>query len=224
MPETSSMRLLALVLICALGPAATASAAELREGSVDLRGQRIHMLTAGPGGGRSVLLLHGAKFHSGTWEELGTLDLLAKAGYRALALDLPGFGKSPRWQPDRARFLAELLPLLEIGRPVIVSPSMSGALVFPLILEHPERVAGFVPVAPAGTLRYAPRLKNSPVPTLIFWGEKDRLFPVAQAETLAASFTRAKVVILPGAQHPAYLDQPERFHEALLDFLSGLAD
>jgi len=191
---------------------------------VAFRGQRIHMLTAGPGDGRSVLLLHGAKFHSGTWEKLGTLDLLARAGYRALALDLPGFGKSPRWQPDRATFLAELLPLLEIGRPVIVSPSMSGTLVFPLILEHPERVAGFVPVAPAGTLRYAPRLQNSPVPTLIFWGENDGLFPVSQAKTLAASFAQAKVVILPGARHPAYLDQPERFHEALLEFLSDLAD
>jgi abhydrolase domain-containing protein 14 len=217
------MRVLALILVGLLGPVAMAAAAELQEGSVNFQGQRIHTLTAGPDGGRSVLLLHGAKFHSGTWEQLGTLALLAKAGYRAVALDLPGFGKSPRWRPDRAKFLAELLPLLEIGRPVIVSPSMSGALVFPLILEHPELVAGFVAVAPAGTPRYAPRLKKSPVPTLIFWGEKDRLFPVAQAETLAASFTQAQVVILPGAQHPAYLDQPERFHEALLEFLSGPA-
>ena len=123
-----------------------------------------------------------------------------------------------------AKFLAELLPALEIGRPVIVSPSMSGALVFPLILEHPELVAGFVPVAPVGTPKYAPRLEKSPIPTLVFWGEEDEVFPVSQAKTLAASFAKSKVVILPGAAHPAYLDQPERFHQALVEFISGLAD
>jgi pimeloyl-ACP methyl ester carboxylesterase len=44
------------------------------------------------------------------------------------------------------------------------------------------------------------------------------------AETLAAGFKTAKVVILPKAEHPAYLDQPELFHEALLKFLAGLGD
>jgi pimeloyl-ACP methyl ester carboxylesterase len=29
-------------------------------------------------------------------------------------------------------------------------------------------------------------------------------------------------VILPEARHPAYLDQPEKFHRALLEFLAGL--
>uniref|UniRef100_A0A8B9HM50 Peptidase M20 dimerisation domain-containing protein n=1 Tax=Astyanax mexicanus TaxID=7994 RepID=A0A8B9HM50_ASTMX len=37
-----------------------------------------------------VVLLHGQAFTSKTWEELGTLSLLAANGYQALALDLPG--------------------------------------------------------------------------------------------------------------------------------------
>jgi pimeloyl-ACP methyl ester carboxylesterase len=213
-----------LVLVGILGPIEMALATEIEKGSVEFQGHRIHMLTAGPEKGCSVLLLHGAKCHAGTGGELGTLDILAKAGFRTVALDIPGFGKSPSWQPDRSKFLAELLPVLEIGRPVVVSPSMSGALVFPVLLEHPELLAGLVAVAPAGTPGYAPRLKKSPVPALVVWGERDRLFPVAQAKTLAASFAKAKVVVLPGARHPAYLDQPERFHEALLDFLSGLGE
>ena len=213
--------LLVLLAATALGPAA--NAVEIQAKSVKFNDHPIHMLTAGPASGQPVLLLHGAKFHSGTWRRLGPLDRLAQAGYHAVAIDIPGFGKSPRQRLNSTTFLTELLPKLAIERPVVVSPSMSGSLAFPLILEHPEKVAAFVPVAPAGTLHYASRLDQSPVPTLIFWGEKDGLFPVSQAKLLAARFARAKVVILAGARHPAYLDQPERFHEALLTFLAGLA-
>ncbi|XP_073888473.1 protein ABHD14A isoform X8 [Macaca fascicularis] len=41
-----------------------------------------------------VVLLHGKAFNSHTWEQLGTLQLLSQRGYRAVALDLPGFGNS----------------------------------------------------------------------------------------------------------------------------------
>lgn len=37
-----------------------------------------------------VVLLHGKAFNSHTWEQLGTLQLLSRRGYRAVALDLPG--------------------------------------------------------------------------------------------------------------------------------------
>ena len=37
-----------------------------------------------------VLLLHGQAFSSQTWLELGTLNLLAAMGHRAVAIDIPG--------------------------------------------------------------------------------------------------------------------------------------
>lgn len=37
-----------------------------------------------------IVLLHGQAFTSKTWEELGTMALLATNGYQALAMDLPG--------------------------------------------------------------------------------------------------------------------------------------
>jgi pimeloyl-ACP methyl ester carboxylesterase len=73
-------------------------------------------------------------------------------------------------------------------------------------------------VAPVQAPEYAARIQKSPLPALIVWGEEDRLFPPAQAQRLAASFSDAQVLILPGARHPAYLDQPAAFHEALLAF------
>jgi abhydrolase domain-containing protein 14 len=209
-------------LLGSLALVAPASAEEVRDLSVELEGHPIRGRVAGPEGGRPVLLLHGAKFDSSTWNELGTLESLAQAGYRAVALDIPGFGRSPGWAFDRDALLASLLPVLELQRPVIVAPSMSGRVAFPLILQHPERVAGFVAIAPAGTPRYAPLLTGSAVPALVVWGERDQVFPVAQAEKLAAGFDDATLVILPGARHPAYLDQSERFHRALLKFLAGL--
>lgn len=37
-----------------------------------------------------VVLLHGQAFTSQTWEELGTMAILATNGYQAIAVDLPG--------------------------------------------------------------------------------------------------------------------------------------
>ncbi len=212
------------VLSAALLMGVAAAVAEVAESSVELQGHQIHMLRAGPDKGRAILLLHGGKFDSGTWKKIGTLDVLADAGYRVLAIDLPGSGKSPGWSVDPKTFLVELIAVLDIGRPVVLSPSRSGNLSFPLILDHPEKVSGYVPIAPVGVKQYASRLKENPVPTLIIWGEQDRLFPHAMAAKLSAGFKTAKVVILSGAQHPAYLDQPHLFHKALLNYLAKLSD
>jgi abhydrolase domain-containing protein 14 len=198
------------------------SAEEAQELSAELEGHPLHGLVAGPEGGRPVLLLHGGKFSSATWKRLGTLQRLAGAGYRVVAVDIPGFGRSPGWDFDRDALLVKLLPVLGLEKPVVLAPSMSGRVAFPLILRHPERVAGFVAIAPVGSQRYAPLLAGSAVPTLVVWGERDTVIPVAQAEKLAASFEQATVVILPAARHPAYLDQSERFHGVLLEFLAGL--
>ena len=62
------------------------------------------------------------------------------------------------------------------------------------------------------------RLEGSAVPALVVWGERDRLLPVSGARILAAAFRDARVLILPGARHPAYLDRPEAFHRALVEF------
>ena len=230
-PKIASTRALAVLagalvsVVLLLAPERSHSASEalaVSDGSIELDGHSVHFLTVGPVKGQSILLLHGAKFHSGTWRDLGTLDTLAKAGYRAVAIDLPGFGKSPSWQTDPKTFLAEFIDALKIGRPVVIAPSMSGRMAFPLISGSPEKVAGFVPIAAIGTPAFAREQERNPVPVLVVWGSADRMFPAKFHKALAASFEKSELLPLPDARHAAYLEQPKLFHTALLKFLEGL--
>jgi pimeloyl-ACP methyl ester carboxylesterase len=190
--------------------------------AMEFRGSNLHVITAGPDDGRPVLLLHGASFHSGTWQELGTIDTLAAAGLRVVAIDLPGYGKSPESSVPSGDYLAALIPELGLDRPVIVSPSMSGRFSLPLLVGHQDLVGGYVPVAPAGATQYLSQLSDVHVPALVVWGGEDRIFPPDNAQLLADALGGAEVLMLEGARHPAYLDQPDVFHARLIAFTMGI--
>ncbi|XP_038626568.1 protein ABHD14A isoform X3 [Tachyglossus aculeatus] len=71
-----------------------------------------------------VVLLHGQAFSSHTWEKLGTLVLLSQHGYRAVALDLPGYGNSAvspeaATEAGRLRLLTRTLRGLGLENPVL---------------------------------------------------------------------------------------------------------
>ena len=213
------MRLAGVALLLAL----PAQGAEVRPGSIEIAttGDEVHYLVAGPADGRPVLLLHGARFDATTWEGLGTLSLLADAGYHAVALDLPGYGRSWEAHGNEEKFLRRFLRKMKLAPPVVVAPSMSGRFAFPLAAD-PGAVAGLVALAPVGSVEYAPRLATARVPLLAIWGAQDALFPVAHGEQLVAAVEGGRLVVLEGAGHPSHLDQPDRFHAALFDFLAGL--
>jgi abhydrolase domain-containing protein 14 len=182
----------------------------------------VHYCVDGPEAGPAVTLLHGASFSSQTWIELGTLDVLAQAGYRAYAIDLPGFGQSEPNESLSSRWLAKLLHMLSVSWTVLVSPSMSGRVALPLAIEYPALVAGLVAIAPVGIPRHLDDLPRITCPLLAVWGRDDQLIPIAQADQLAAAVPQGQVAILEGAGHAAYIDKPAAFHELLLKFLAAL--
>ena len=190
--------------------------------NVSVAGSTLRYLEAGPPGPTTVLLLHGARFTSETWRELGTIATLADAGHHVIAFDLPGYGNSERSQVPRNEYLNETLgQLWPNSRFIIVSPSMSGGFSLPFVARRSDRVAGYVPVAPVGIDGHRAALEQVDVPTLVVWGEEDQVIPVSQASVLAEALN-GDTLILADAGHPCYLDRPDEFHRALLHFVGGL--
>ena len=210
------------LLIGGVGHAAAESEHAIHSQHGEVGMVKLHWLEAGPADGLPVLLLHGARFHSGTWKQLGTLEKLAKEGFRAVALDLPGYGASPP-HPAAKLDLAAFIAAQKLGKPVVLSPSMSGKFSLPLVTDHPDQVAGFIAVAPVDLDAYESKLRTLALPTLIVWGEKDDVVPIAQANELHRWVKDSQLVILSGARHPCYLDRPDEFHAAIIAFLRSVA-
>jgi len=184
-----------------------------------IHNKKVHYLEAGRSHLAAVLVLPGAGFSAQTWWDLGTLTLLAKNGYRAVAIDLPGYGKSETQYCGKADFLPDLLESLNIVQPVIVSHSMSGLYSLPLVVNHPEKLNGFVAVAPVRIDSFEAQLRGNTVPTLAIWGSDDNVVPVAQAESLCQLMPNAEKIILENAGHACYMRATNEFHEHLLEFV-----
>ncbi|XP_025901890.1 protein ABHD14B-like [Nothoprocta perdicaria] len=208
------------------------AAPRLTEGTVAVDGQSLFYREAapdGPGARLAVLLLHGIRFSSDTWLQLQTLATLARAGYRAVAIDLPGLGRSkdavapaPVGQPAPGAFLKAVWEALGLGAAVLVSPSLSGMYSLPFLLEHSALLKAYVPVAPICTEKFLPeqyaRIKT---PTLIVYGEQDAELGQASLDKLR-HLPAHRVLVLQGAGHACYLDKPDEWHRGLLAFLQQL--
>jgi abhydrolase domain-containing protein 14 len=185
-------------------------------------GFHVHVFALGEHTNPPVLLLHGHDHDASLWKTLGTLERLSVMGCRAMALNLPGFGESDDIRISPNVLLAEILPALQIERPVVVAPSLSGRYALPLVHRNPGMVSGLVAVAPVNSAEYVPRLGCLKLRTLVVWGEKDARYPVSLGEALAGAIDGARMVVLPDARHACYMDSPDLFHRHLLDFVAGI--
>lgn len=64
------------------------------------------------------------------------------------------------------------------------------------------------------------RLERIQVPVLLFWGDRDTAVSRRQMQVLESRIPDAGLVVLPGAGHYAYLDEPDTFFAATRFFLS----
>lgn len=90
-----------------------------------------------------VMLIHGLGSDSSSWV-YQIVDLVA-AGFRVIAPDVPGFGKSSATPnsssiADLASFLPKLCSYLGIDQVNLVGISMGGTIALQFTLDHPTRV------------------------------------------------------------------------------------
>lgn len=152
-----------LALVTQIGAALAERAHPAQGKMVEVAGATLHVVELGPQDAMPVVLLHGASSNLEVMRPLA--DRLAQ-GHRVILVDRPGHGWSTRAnfsdstpQPQ-ARMISEALQKLGVPRAIVVAHSWSGALALRIALDHSERVAGLVllaPVAypwPGGVSRY----------------------------------------------------------------------
>jgi pimeloyl-ACP methyl ester carboxylesterase len=67
------------------------------------------------------------------------------------------------------------------------------------------------------------RLNQITAPTLVLVGKEDILLPVKLSEELAAGIPKAKLVVLERGAHGFNAEIPDKFNQAVLDFLAEIA-
>src|SRR3954469_16474102 len=107
------------------------------------------------GSGPAVLFLHGASLGSSADVFLRNLAPFARAGFRAMALDLPGFGLSdiPEKQsmPQQRNAIPRFIDAMNLGPTALMAHSRSGGFAIQLALDDPSRYSHVV-ILGTGTL------------------------------------------------------------------------
>jgi pimeloyl-ACP methyl ester carboxylesterase len=120
---------------------------------VTVDGLRLRYIEEGTG--PAVLFLHGASLGSSADVFLRSLPPFARAGFRAMAFDLPGFGLSevPEKQTigRQRNAIPKFIDALKLGKTALMAHSRSGGFAVQLALEDPARYSHIV-ILGTGTL------------------------------------------------------------------------
>ncbi len=116
----------------------------------------LHYLDPNPAGNPVVLLLHGLGADANSW--ILQIPALSTAGFRPIAVDIPGFGQSPfdgnGWSIRRvAADMADLLEELQSGPAHIVGLSLGGTIAQQFAMDSPLLTRKLVLVSTFAVLR-----------------------------------------------------------------------
>jgi 2-hydroxy-6-oxonona-2,4-dienedioate hydrolase len=110
---------------------------------VKVDGRNVRYLEEGTG--VPAVLLHGSSLGSSADVFRRNLHALGRHGIRAIAVDLPGFGKSDAADGVsaalRKTFVLRFMDALGLKRAALIGHSSAGSAVVSMALEHPERVS-----------------------------------------------------------------------------------
>ena len=131
-------------------------------------GRVLSYLQAGAVGDPVVLLLHGLASDSETWDR--AIEPLAARGFRVLALDLIGHGRSDKPDgsyllPDLAASVRDFLTAVGVASATLCGHSLGGAIAMAVASEYPSVVDALVLVSAGGLGREVhPLLRAAALP------------------------------------------------------------
>lgn len=122
---------------------------------------RVHYVELNPEGEKTILFVHGLGSYLKFWRY--QLDVFAEQGYRVIAIDQIGYGKSvkPATFPYTMEAFAEVVRAFVrakgLERPILVGHSMGGHTALTLAITYPDEVGALVLTAPAGFEKFSAR-------------------------------------------------------------------
>ncbi len=122
---------------------------------------QVHVVELNPTGAETLVFVHGLGSYLKLWRH--QLDTFAASGYRVVAFDMVGYGKSdkpasfPYTMEAMADVVLEVMAHLGLERPVVVGHSMGGQTALSLAIRHPEALSALVLAAPAGFEHFSRR-------------------------------------------------------------------
>lgn len=196
----------------------------IEDKTINIDGSPINVKMAGDFNTIPLLFLHGKAFQAETWQELGTLQAAIEAGFSVLAIDLPGFGKSPEADLSPETVINGVMKISNIESAILIGPSMSGKIAMEYTFSNPKKTAALVLVGAVGVEENRDKLNQLPSRTLIIWGENDQISDPANGRLLNKEISGSELVVFDGAKHPCYLEQPELWHKTLLNFAKNVTN
>ena len=214
-----------------------------------LRHIRIHGHDVGyrmAGEGPGLVLVHGLTGSSTTWREV--MPALTER-FTVLAPDLLGHGESAKPRGDYslgafASGVRDLMVALGMERATVVGHSLGGGVAARLGFRSSVRGAevwrsytGLTEIR--GRTAFVHTVRSvidvtgqrvsardrlylaEEIPTLVVWGDRDRIIPVSHAHATHALIPGSRLEIVPGVGHFLPFEAPDAFLEALLGFVDG---
>ena len=135
--------------------------------------------------------------------------------------------RPPIWLARLATWLVGRWTTKHILQEIIYDPER----VTPLLIErsYQNRVGhgSFYPLysqidqIPEWETRFAPKLRNIVQPTLVIWGDHDRIFPPAVGQILHQTISHSKFFKVPNAGHIPQWENPQSVNPVLLQFFQS---
>ena len=179
----------------------------LQELSIQTANGKVFGMASGIPDSKLVLAIHGRSRRNGwhTWQPL--LAPLGRAGFYAVSIDLPGWGKSESWAigsisiADGATFVAAIVEGLGKDSAALMGKSWGGGIALQVALDAPDLVQKLILTAPLFLDLAELALLSQPV--LMAWSEDDPTIPYEFSAEFVKTIPVISLVTYPSGGHSA---------------------